>query len=81
MGSQAHLNLLMDAAEQVGGALVHMHSKNVAHLDIKVAAPSAAQLDACNDTPACHTPAVRVVFRWTSPLGTAWLCIAIMLAR
>ena len=45
MGSQAHLNLLMDAAEQVGGALDHMHSMNVAHLDIKVSAPSAAQLE------------------------------------
>ena len=43
LGSQAHLNLLMDAAEQVGCALDQMHSKNVAHLDIKVTAPPAAQ--------------------------------------
>ena len=45
VSSQAHLNLLMDAAEQVGCALDQMHCKNVAHLDIKVTAPSAAQLE------------------------------------
>ena len=45
VGAQAHLRLLMDAAEQVGCALDQMHSRNVAHLDIKVSAPSAAQLE------------------------------------
>ena len=44
-GSQAHLDVLLDAAEQVGAALVAMHGKNMAHLDVKVAAPPAARLE------------------------------------
>ena len=41
-GSAAHLALLLDAATQVGQALVQMHALNCAHLDVKVAARPAA---------------------------------------